>query len=98
MAAGLAPQFHLIGGNPQEIIADFTCGRDRAAVDLANVRFAERACNSHADLVAALEEAANCLIWAAQESTGRVKKEIVGGWVHHSNKARAALAAAKGEA
>ena len=45
----------------------------------------------NAALKLALKESADCLIWAAQESTGRVKKEIVGGWIHHSNKARAAI-------
>ena len=45
----------------------------------------------------ALEEAENTIRWAAQESRGRVKAEIVGGWVHHADTARAALAAAESE-
>lgn len=49
------------------------------------------------ELAQALKEAADCLIYAAQEGRGKVKAEIVGGWIHHSNKARAALAKVKGE-
>jgi len=45
----------------------------------------------------ALREAERVIRWAAQESSGRVKREIVGGWVHHANKARAAISAAGGE-
>lgn len=49
------------------------------------------------DLLAALEEAERALRWAAQESKGRVKAEIVGGWLHHADAARAAIAKARGE-
>jgi hypothetical protein len=46
----------------------------------------------------ALREAENCLRWAAQEANGRVKREIVGGWLHHADKARAAIVKATGGA
>jgi len=49
------------------------------------------------EMLDALEEAANVLIWAAQEAKGRVKAEIVGGWIYHSNKVREVIAKAKGE-
>ena len=47
------------------------------------------------DLLAALEEAERVIRWAVQESAGRVKAEIVGGWKHHADKARAAIEKAK---
>lgn len=40
----------------------------------------------------ALGEAERVIRWAAQEATGKVKAEIVGGWIHHADIARAALA------
>ena len=43
-------------------------------------------------LIAALKAAESTIRWAAQESAGRVKAEIVGGWLHHADQARAALA------
>jgi Asp/Glu/hydantoin racemase len=49
------------------------------------------------DLLAALQEATMVLKWAAQESKGKVKAEIVGGWMHHAEKAQAAITAATGE-
>ena len=50
----------------------------------------------NAALVEALKEAETTLRWAVQEAKGKVKKEIVGGWAHHANKAKAALDAAEG--
>lgn len=47
------------------------------------------------DLLEALEEAERVIRWAAQESKGKVKREIVGGWLHHADKARAAIAKAR---
>jgi len=48
------------------------------------------------DLLEALREAETVIRWAAQESAGRVKAEIVGGWIHHADNARAAIAKAEG--
>lgn len=45
-------------------------------------------------LAEALREAECVIRWAVQEAEGRVKAEMVGGWRHHADKARAALAAA----
>lgn len=45
-----------------------------------------------------LREAANVIRWAAQESSGRVRAEVVGGWVHHATKIEAAIAKAEGRA
>lgn len=74
-------------------------GKDIAIVydGQANAEFIVRACNSHDDLLAALKGAENCLRWASQESTGRVKAEIVNGWIHHADQAHAAVAKANGE-
>ena len=47
------------------------------------------------ELLAALESAEKTLRWAAQEAQGRVKSEIVGGWLHHADQARAAIAKAR---
>lgn len=49
------------------------------------------------DLLAALQTAENVLRYAAQESAGRVRREIVGGWLHHADQCRAAIAKATGE-
>jgi hypothetical protein len=49
------------------------------------------------DLLAALREAATVLKWAAQESKGKVKAEIVGGWIYHAEKAQDAIAKTTGE-
>ena len=38
-----------------------------------------------------LEEAERIIRWAAQEARGRVKAELVGGWLHHANKIRETL-------
>lgn len=44
------------------------------------------------DLLAELQEAERVIRWAVQESRGRVKAEIVGGWLHHANRIRTAIA------
>jgi hypothetical protein len=49
------------------------------------------------DLLAALVEAEAVIRWAAQEAKGRVKAEMVGGWLHHADSARAAIAKATGK-
>jgi hypothetical protein len=46
------------------------------------------------DLLEACKEAERVIRWAAQESQGRVKATIVGGWVHHADKLHAAIAKA----
>lgn len=46
------------------------------------------------DLLAAIQEAETCLRWAAQEAQGKVKAKIVGGWLHHADKAKNAIAKA----
>lgn len=38
-----------------------------------------------------LAEAERTLRWAVQESRGKVRKEIVGGWLHHANVVRCLL-------
>lgn len=59
----------------------------------ADAEFACRAVNCHEALLTALKEAETVIRWAAQEAAGRVKAEIVGGWLHHANRVlRAALA------
>lgn len=50
------------------------------------------------DLLAELQKAELALRYAAQESAGKVRKEIVGGWLYHANKAKAAIAKATGAA
>ena len=51
--------------------------------------------NSHYNLLDALREAEKVIIYAAQESRGRVKAEIVNGWIHHSTLIAAAISDAK---
>ena len=68
-----------------------------AAIEIDDPDRAEQAANLFAAapvLLAALQETERVIRWAAQESQGRVKSEIVGGWLHHAGKARAAIAAA----
>lgn len=48
------------------------------------------------ELLAALRSAEAALRYAAQESAGRVRSEIVGGWLYHADQCRAAVAAATG--
>lgn len=37
------------------------------------------------ELESALKEAERVIRWAAQESQGKVRAELVGGWVHHAD-------------
>ena len=54
--------------------------------------------SKHTPLLAELKQAELVIRHAAQEANGRVKAELVGGWVYHANKIQAAIAAAeKGE-
>lgn len=46
-------------------------------------------------LLEALKMAERVIRHAAQESTGRVKAEVVGGWIYHADQTRAAIAAAE---
>ena len=50
------------------------------------------------DMLEELDMAAKTLMWAAQEARGRVKAEIVDGWIHHANKCNQVIAKARGEA
>jgi len=49
-------------------------------------------------LLEALRITELALRYAAQESAGRVRAEIVGGWLHHANEACVAIAEATGNA
>lgn len=49
------------------------------------------------DLLALLAESERVIRWAAQEAEGRIDKQKVGGLLHHADKCRAALSAARGE-
>jgi hypothetical protein len=49
------------------------------------------------DMLAALREAWNVLCYAAQESEGKVRKEIVGGWIHHAAIINAIVVKAEGK-
>ena len=98
LVAGLSPQFHLIGGNPQELIADFSCGRDRASVDLANAQFAQQACNSYDELVAALEAIRVAAAMPASNQQGHAisEEEFRKRLLYIGDHARAALKLTKG--
>jgi hypothetical protein len=48
------------------------------------------------EMLKALRDAEKAIRWAAQEATGRVKAEIVGGWLHHAEQVAAAIAKATG--
>ena len=48
------------------------------------------------ELLASLEEAHRVLMWAIQESEGRVKQEIRGGWKYHADRIKATIVKAKG--
>lgn len=61
----------------------------------ANAARIVRAVNSRDDLLAACKEAERIIRWAAQEAEGRVKAEIVGGWLHHANNLRKTIARAE---
>jgi hypothetical protein len=43
------------------------------------------------DLLEICQEAENTIRFAAQEATGRVKRELVGGWIWHADKLRAEI-------
>lgn len=67
-----------------------------------NTAFIVQACNAHDalvaqrdELVAALEEAWRVICWAAQESQGKVRKEIVGGWLDHAARINSRIAKAR---
>lgn len=64
--------------------------------DAANAKFIALACNHHEELVVMLGKAERALRWAAQESTGRVKAEIVGGWLYHADQAASLITKIKG--
>ncbi len=84
-----APNFYTITVGPfgsRTIIANcYTTEADACAMTAAP------------ELLAALEESERTLRWAAQESKGRVKAEVVGGWLHHADQAKAAIAKARGQ-
>ena len=43
------------------------------------------------ELLEALDEAEKVIMWAAQEARGRVKAEIVNGWIDHAVKIKATI-------
>ncbi len=49
------------------------------------------------EMLKALRESWNTICYAAQEANGRVKKEKVGGWLHHAAKINSVIAKATGE-
>jgi hypothetical protein len=49
------------------------------------------------DLLRELRTAETTLRWAVQESAGRVKAEIRGGWLHHATQACSVIHKATGE-
>jgi plasmid maintenance system antidote protein VapI len=49
------------------------------------------------EMLESLQTAWDVLCWAAQESTDRVKKEVVGGWIHHALKINSVIAKAEGQ-
>lgn len=79
-----------------ETVKTFKQAHEPDTEQAANAALIVRAVNSYDALVEALEEAERVIRFAVQESRGKVRAEIVGGWAHHANKARAALAKAKG--
>ena len=80
--------FHLsYGKDPKTGTPHFTnfCELDRNAHLIA----------AAPDLYTALEMAERVIRYAAQEATGRVDREKVGGWIHHADQAASALAKAR---
>lgn len=75
--AGIVPQFHIVGGNPQELIADCTVGRDRPKADYANADYLAHAANAYPKLVDALRYFAKNMDpngeWVAQSADKRAK-------------------------
>lgn len=59
-----------------------------------NIKEAEQKAKKKAetpDLMVLLKEAEATLRWAVQEAKGKVKAEIVGGWLHHADKIQKAI-------
>ena len=48
------------------------------------------------ELLESLRECERALRWAAQRSAGRVRADVVGGWLHQAEQASAAIAKAEG--
>ena len=48
------------------------------------------------DMLAALKEAERVIRWAAQEAKGKVRREIVGGWLHHAQLINTTITKAEG--
>ena len=75
--------YHKNQGNGQGLIIDEATGRNVAvAYDGKDAQLLAAA----PQLLDALKEARTVLKWAAQESKGKVKAEVVGGWIHHADK------------
>lgn len=86
------------GGEHDMGIVDEDTGRDVALVrgaDEESRAFASLAAAAP-ELLEALRVAELTIRYAAQESAGRVKAEIVGGWLHHAQQAASAIAKAEG--
>ena len=49
------------------------------------------------EMLKSLQEAWSVICYAAQEAEGRVKKEKVGGWIHHAAKINAVITKTTGE-
>jgi hypothetical protein len=87
--------------HPSPCVATVTCREYRNNYALAHSPDPEQLANARLiaaapELLAALQEAERVIRWAAQEADGRIKREIVGGWKHHANLAREAIAKATG--
>jgi hypothetical protein len=48
------------------------------------------------ELLEALRESERVIRWAVQRSAGRVRADVVGGWMHQAERASAAIAKAYG--
>ena len=80
-------------GSPHEqgLVIDETTGKNIAVTyDAKHAPLVASA----PELLAALLQAELVIRHAAQEGAGRIKKEIVGGWLYHANQVRAAIAKA----
>ena len=73
----------------QSVVYDSKDGKDVALVyegkENANLIAASP------ELLEACVQAEKVLRWAAQESKGRVKSEIVGGWLHHADEIQSVI-------
>jgi hypothetical protein len=77
----------------------WACGKDSAhGFDEATARANARLMAAAPDLLAELNLAERVIRSAVQESAGRVKAEIVGGWEFHAGRIREAIARAEGRA